>query len=311
MTTSSSSPGMSSPARSLIEKLQLAAMDIKLSHSVFALPFAVLGAFLARGSGERWRDFGIKLGLVVVCMVLARTWAMLVNRLVDRRFDKDNPRTARRLFASGRLRARDGWLMAGACVLGTAAAASAYWFMFANPWPVLLVGPVLAWLAFYSFTKRFTMFCHGVLGLALALAPVCAALAVRPEALSDTRAIWLIAGVVVLWVAGFDVIYALQDVDFDLKTRLHSLPSTLGPRGAIWCSRVLHAGSLTLLIVAALAEPRFGAIFYAGVALVGGLLMVEHGVLARQGLRGLDMAFFTINGVVSCVLGLCGVLDLL
>lgn len=300
----------------MLGSLRLAAADIKLAHSVFALPFAVLAAFLARpvraAAAGTWFDarFAGQLALVVVCMVLARTWAMLVNRLADRKIDAANPRTSRRVIASGRLRVGRATAIAFFAAGLFVVASAGFWLWFDNRWPLLLSVPVLGFIALYSFTKRFTALCHVFLGAALGLSPVAAAIAVEPASLEHVRAIWYLAGMVVVWVAGFDVIYALQDFEFDLANRLHSLPSTLGPRGAIWVSRALHAGAFALLVTAARSEPRFGAVVYAAVAAVGGLLIAEHVVLARRGKAGLDMAFFTLNGIVSCVLGLAGVLDL-
>jgi 4-hydroxybenzoate polyprenyltransferase len=296
---------------SLPERVRLAASDIKLAHSVFALPFAVLGVFLARPAGLAWSRLAVLLGLVVVCMVLARTWAMLVNRLADRDIDAANPRTRRRVFAAGRLSARDGWAIALACAAGFVGVTGVFWLGFANPWPVLLSVPVLAWIALYSYTKRFTLLCHVFLGGALAVSPLAAAIAVEPRAVLGVPALWLLAGMVVCWVAGFDVIYALQDTEFDTQRGLHSIPSRLGPERAIWISRGLHAGAFALLALAAWVDTRLHGVFLGGVGLVGVLLIAEHWVLAKRGKAGLEMAFFTINGVVSCVLGLAGVADVL
>lgn len=290
-------------------QLRLIAGDIKLAHSVFALPFAILGAFLARPADAPWSRFAGQLALIVLCMVLARTWAMLVNRLADAEFDAANPRTARRLFASGRMRTRDGraWA-AGAAALFTLAAAG-FWAFYANPWPLALALPVLAWIALYSFTKRFTALCHLFLGGALAASPLAAAIAVEPRALADLPALWCLAGMVAAWVAGFDVIYALQDIDFDRAAGLRSIPARLGWRGAAWASRALHAAALALLIAAWRLDPRLGALFGAGVAIVAALLIAEHVLLARRGAAGIPMAFFTLNGIVSCVLGALGCAD--
>ena len=291
-------------------RVALAAGDIKLAHSVFALPFAVLGAFLARPAAAPWSRFAGQLAIVVACMVFARTWAMLVNRLADRSIDARNPRTQRRVIAAGRLSARDGLLIALGSAGAFIACTSLFWVFFANPWPLMLSVPVLAWIAFYSFTKRFTALCHVFLGGALAASPLAAAIAVAPAFVVQSVALWLLAGMVLLWVAGFDVIYALQDVEFDRGAGLSSIPARLGPTGAIWVSRVFHAGALALLVGAWWFEPRLGAAFGGGVLAVGGLLIVEHIVLAKRGKAGLEMAFFTINGIVSCVLGLAGVIDL-
>lgn len=299
------------PPASFLARARIVGADIKLAHSVFAMPFAILGGVLARPVDEPGATSAGKLALIVLCMVLARTWAMLVNRIADREFDSANQRTARRALASGRLGVRDARAFAGACAAGFVLAAGIFYVAFGNPWPVMLAVPVLAWIAFYSFTKRFTALCHIFLGGALGASPLAAAIAVNPAALSSTPALWWLAGMVVLWVGGFDVIYALQDVEFDRSAGLHSIPAKLGPGRAIWVSRVLHAGAATCLVMAATREPRFGMLFAVGVACVGVLLVLEHVVLARRGKAGLEMAFFTLNGVVSCVLGVAGVLDLL
>ena len=294
-----------------LERVRLVAGDIKLAHSVFALPFAVLGAFLARPGDGSLIVFAGQLGLIVVCMVFARTWAMLVNRLADRRFDADNPRTARRVFAAGRLSASQGWAIAlGSAALFTGSA-SLFWLFYANPWPVALSIPVLAWIALYSFTKRFTALSHLFLGGALAASPIAAAIAVNPAFVPRSGTLWWLAGMVVVWVAGFDVIYALQDIEFDRTRGLRSIPARVGPAGALWVSRGLHGAALACLVFAWYADPRLGWLFGAGVGAVGGLLMLEHAILIRRGQAGLDMAFFTVNGVVSCTLGLLGCVDLL
>lgn len=324
--------------------LRLALADIMIAHSVFALPFAVLGAFLATplftpgGAGLRpvagpARDGAIgpppgwlgdrpiarflaQLALVVVCMVLARTWAMLVNRLADRRFDRDNPRTARRALASGRLGVRQALAIALGCAALFVGVCALYWPLFDNPWPLTLSVPVLAWIAFYSFTKRFTWLCHVFLGGALAASPLAAAIAVDamgwlsagPFA-PPAATLLALAAFVALWVAGFDVAYALQDLDFDRRTGLRSIPAALGPRGALWAARALHAGALAMLVVAWRAESRLGWLFVAGVVLVGAILLFEHVVLARRGVAGLPLAFFTLNGCISLTLGSLGCLD--
>ena len=289
--------------------LRHAAADIKLAHSVFAMPFAVLGAFLARDAGAGWGRFGGQLALVVACMVLARSWAMLFNRIADRRYDALNERTRRRAIPSGRLGRSQAWGVALGCAGLFVAATSGFLVFFGNPWPLILSAPVLAWVAFYSLTKRFTALCHVFLGGALAASPLAAAIAVDPAALAHTP-LWLLAGMVLAWVAGFDVIYALQDVDFDRASGLRSIPARLGWRGALWVSRGLHLAAWGFLAAAVGAEPRFGALSWAAAGVVWFLLVTEHLVLVRRGRAGLDVAFFTLNGLVSCVLGAAGSLDL-
>ncbi len=305
----------------LSSRILVAFSDIKLAHTVFALPFAVLGAFLAFGSVQTrsapggkehvtsWPPFLWQLGLIVLCMFFARTWAMLVNRIADRRFDLANVRTARRALASGRLDPVQAAMVACACAAAFIGACLAFWFAFGNPWPALLSIPALAWIAQYSFTKRFTWASHLFLGGALAASPIAAALAVDPTSLISTPALWLIAMMVLVWVAGFDVLYALQDLEFDRKVGLHSMPARFGWRGAVWISRGLHVMAIVALVMAWSVEPRFGWLFGAGVIVTAALLVVEHVVVARRGLDGLPMAFFTVNGVVSCLLGALGSID--
>ncbi len=303
------------------ERLAIAAGDIKLSHSIFAMPFALLASFLARPARMTWRDFGFALVLVVVCMFVARSWAMLINRLADRMLDARNPRTSRRAFASGRLSPSFGVVLTlslGAIFL---AVTSVFWFAFANPWPVLLAIPVLAWIGLYSFTKRFTWACHLFLGTSLAASPLAAAIAINPGVLwlaasqnpdvpEGTRAaLWCLAAMVTLWVAGFDIIYSLQDVDEDRRERLYSIPSRLGVRGAIWISRVLHGAAFLCLALAWRTDSRLALLFGIGVLLVGVLLIIEHTILAKRGKAGLQAAFFTMNGLVSLVVGGLGIVD--
>jgi 4-hydroxybenzoate polyprenyltransferase len=304
-----------SAGRSVLGLLRVAAGDIKLAHSVFALPFAVLGSFLALRrlwTGDfPWRTFCVQLLLVIGCMVFARTWAMLINRYADRGIDAENPRTARRAIPAGRMSPAEVRMLAAFCAAGFLVLCAGFGVLQDNWWPLGLGLPVLAWIALYSYTKRFTLLCHWFLGAALAVSPLAAAIAVRPGALADTPALWLLSGMVLLWVAGFDVIYALQDLDFDRARGLRSIPAALGVRGAIWTARILHAGAFALLVLAARADPRLGEVFGVAVASVGVLLIAEHAVLSVRGRAGLEMAFFTINGVVSVLLGLAGVVDVL
>lgn len=328
------------PRATLVGKFAVAAADIKIAHSIFALPFAVLAAFLAGpgrwmrtpdalsdtlpaagvdggsaaaeaggGGFAGWTGFAIKLVLIVLCMVLARTWAMLVNRIADRKLDADNPRTAKRAFAAGKLSTADGLLMlAGSAGLFIGVCAL-FLLFFGNDWPVYGSIPVLLWIAFYSFTKRFTLLCHFFLGGALAVSPIAAAVAVDPEAL-QMPSIWLLAGMVLCWVAGFDVIYALQDHAHDSKAGLHSIPAKLGPKRAIYLSRLLHLICFALLCGAWVMNPNLSRAFGVGVGLTAVLLLTEHVVLAKRGEAGLNMAFFTVNGVISVVLAIAGITDL-
>jgi 4-hydroxybenzoate polyprenyltransferase len=307
-------PQLQSDSQSPIAKLIIAMGDIKLAHSVFAMPFAILGAFLvaplADSGSIDWAALGKMLILVVLCMVFARNWAMLFNRVADARIDADNPRTARRAFASGALSPRDGYLMLalnaaafmGGCVL--------FGVLFQNWWPSILGVPVLIWIAFYSLTKRFTWLCHVFLGGALAASPIAAAIAVNPELVLSTPTVFWIAGMVLCWVAGFDVIYALQDLDYDRSVGLNSMPARFGWRGALWVSRALHLIAITCLLMALVGDDRLGVLFMIAIGLVALLLIAEHGLLITRGKAGIPMAFFTLNGVVSVVLGTLGCIEI-
>lgn len=312
-------------------KLRLVCADIKLAHSVFALPFALLAAFLVApggapaivGSGQAsdpialdhhtsidWLRFQGQLLLVVVCMFFARTWAMVVNRVADRKIDAENPRTARRAFAAGAMSGRDGAIVLTGSALAFVGACALYWVFYNNAWPTLLSWVVLVWIAFYSYTKRFTWLCHVFLGGALAVSPIAAAIAVSADLIAPASVLWL-SLMVLLWVAGFDVIYALQDLDFDRERGLRSIPARFGWRGAAWISRVLHLGAVGALVAAFRVEPRFGVLFLIGLGIVVAALAWEHLVLARRGRAGIPMAFFTLNGVVAIALGAFGIADTL
>jgi 4-hydroxybenzoate polyprenyltransferase len=309
--------------RSIIDSGRVVAGDIKLAHSVFALPFALLAAVMAAapaapgapgGDGPATIDatrFGILTGLVVVAMVTARTAAMLANRILDRTIDAGNPRTVGRAIPSGRLSPRAAIAWFAAASAGFVLTAAGFGLVADNWWPLILSLPVLAWICAYGLFKRFTSLCHLWLGASLAISPPAAALAMDPAALAAQPAIWLLAGMVLTWVAGFDVIYALQDVETDRRDGLFSMPSRLGPARALMVSRGLHLSSLAALVAAAWIDPRFGVLFGVGVAAVATLLIVEHATVHRWGTTRISLTFFTLNGVISCLLGSLGVVDVL
>ena len=203
---------------------------------------------------------------------------MTVNRLADARFDAVNPRTAGRAIPAGRAsRQAAVWVIAGSAAVFVWSACGFGWAR-GNWWPAVLSPAVLAIVAGYSFTKRFTAMCHVVLGVALGLSPLAAALAIEPGYLREP-APWLLAGFVAGWVAGFDVIYALADVKVDRALGLHSLPSWLGADGALWVSRGLHAAAAALLVACAVTSPLLGSLFLGATVLVVGLLVVEHALV--------------------------------
>jgi len=268
---------------------------VRFSHTVFALPFALLSAALAWADEPfRWQDL---LG-ILVCMVAARNFAMAVNRLADRRIDARNPRTAGRHLPAGTLSVP----VVSAFALASAAAFVAGAALFlarepANPWPVYLSGPVLLFLAGYSFAKRFTALAHFWLGAALMLAPVAAWIAVRgPTGMAVPL---LLGGAVLFWVAGFDILYACQDADFDRAEGLCSVPARLGVRRSLRVAAACHAVMFGLLVGLFFASPHLGAVYLAGLTAVGGLLVYEHALVRPNDLSRVNRAFFQVNGVIS------------
>ncbi|MHC4448090.1 MAG: UbiA family prenyltransferase [Planctomycetota bacterium] len=199
----------------------------------------------------------------------------------------------------------------GACAAAFMGVCALFGLLYGNWWPAWLGLPVLGWLSLYPLCKRFTIASHLVLGSALAISPLAAALAVSPQAIGEQTALWLLAGMVLFWVAGFDVIYALQDARVDREQGLHSIPGRLGAGHALAASRLLHVTAALLLAGAAVVDPRFGLLFMVGVLVVWVLLLYEHRTVANWGTSRIAMAFFTLNGLISCVLGLLGVIDVL
>jgi 4-hydroxybenzoate polyprenyltransferase len=294
-----------------VQSLKAAASDIKLHHSVFALPFALLGACLAAVTPEGlpWGGMMFRLALVVACMVAARTAAMLANRLVDADIDARNPRTAGRAIPAGRLSRGAAAAMLAASVIAFLACAWAFLPLFDNPWPVRLAMPVMLWLLAYPYLKRHTWLCHAWLGASLAMSVPAAAIAVRPGA-ATLPAVWWLAGMVLPWVTGFDVIYALQDVETDRRQGLFSMPARLGAGRALALSLAMHVVAVLCLAQAWRAEPRLGAPFAAAIVAVIALLAVEHATVRRWGTTRMALTFFTLNGCVSLLLGMAGILGL-
>ena len=293
----------------LAQRVTAVARDIKLAHSAFALPFALLATFLAAGSAGALPS-AATLGLIILCMFTARTVAMAVNRWADARMDAANPRTARRAIPSGLVTPRFVLGTALASAAAFVAATAGFYLIDANPWPLMLSPLVLAYLAAYSFTKRITWLCHLFLGGALALSPLAAAIAVEPAHLARA-APYLLFAVVLCWVAGFDVIYALQDVTFDRAHAVFSMPAHLGVERALWISRALHAIVVGGLVALVWLSPQLSVAFAAAVAITAALLALEHTLVWRSSTNHMHAAFFTINGIISLLLGAAGIADVL
>jgi 4-hydroxybenzoate polyprenyltransferase len=266
---------------------------VRFSHSVFALPFALSGAWLASGGRPPARV----LLLVVLCAVAARTAAMGFNRIVDREIDAQNPRTRGREIPARKIRAGAAALL----VLVASAAFVGFAFLL-NRTSGLLSFPVLAVLLAYSYVKRVSSSAHFVLGFALALAPLGAWIAVRGgfDGASPVPVLWL-ALAVLAWVAGFDLIYACQDVDFDRQARLHSIPAKLGVGRALALSSALHAGTVLCLVLVG-TSARLSFIWWGAVLCAAALLAWEHSLVSEKDLSRVNAAFFTVNGWVSVLL---------
>ncbi len=287
---------------------------IKFSHSVFALPFALMATFLAGREAFRVGDSTtlypswISLGLIVLCMVAARSVAMTFNRLVDAAIDARNPRTANRPIPAGTISRPQALLFLLVAGVFFVIGCGGFWLLNANPWPMILALPVLAYLCFYSYTKRLTRWSHFVLGSAIAFSPVAAWIAIHPASLGWPA--FLLMGAVTCWIAGFDIIYACQDIDVDRREKLHSLPSRLGSKRALGIARAAHVLTV-LLLVALVPTAQLGWLYAAGVIIVAVLLFIEHSLVKPDDFSKVNLAFFTVNGIISLVLGALTITDVL
>ena len=280
---------------------------VRFSHTIFALPFALMAVILAfqaqapaaTSPAEWWRR-----GLgVLLCMVTARTAAMAFNRLVDRSFDAANPRTATRHLPRGDLAVGEVF---GLVALSCGAFIAATLLFLPNWLPLVLSVPVLAWLLGYSYAKRFTMLAHVWLGAALGMAPVAAWIAIRGEALlanpADGLPAIILGLAVTTWVAGFDIIYACQDAGFDASQGLHSIPARLGVPRALTLAMGLHAVTLVILATLPLVVPQLGAVYWGTLVAIAALLLWEHSLVSPDDLSRVNQAFFTANAAIGVLL---------
>jgi 4-hydroxybenzoate polyprenyltransferase len=283
---------------------------IKFAHTVFALPFALVGFFLGvralqsegNGTDIDMQFYAYSLLLVLLCMIFARSAAMAFNRYLDRHFDAQNPRTVIREIPAGILSANHVlWFTIIMSVLFILSA----WMI--NPICFALSPVALLVILGYSYTKRFTALCHLVLGLALSLAPTGAFIAMTGYFSLEPI---LISLAVLFWVAGFDIIYALQDDAFDKQQGLKSIPVMLGRKAALNLSRIFHLLTASLLIIAGVLIE--GGIYHiVGTVIFNALLIYQHTIVKSDDLRKVNMAFFTTNGIASIVFGIFAILDLL
>lgn len=264
---------------------------IKFSHTIFALPFALIGFGLAVTAFGH--EFRIPVLIqVLICMVTARTAAMAFNRFLDREIDARNPRTAQREIPAGKVSPREALALT---LVSSLAFVITSWTL--HPLCFYLSFPALAIILLYSYTKKFTSWCHLVLGLGLSLSPIGAFLAVTGYFA------WvpvLFSIIVLTWVAGFDILYSLQDQEFDRDQSLHSIPSRFGIFGSLWISRTLHAVAGVGVLLAPLWVEVHG-IYWLGAAIFLGLLVFQHRVVGQGNLSRINLAFATTNGVISLV----------
>jgi 4-hydroxybenzoate polyprenyltransferase len=290
-------------AENLSAKLRLFAGDIKIAHTVFALPFALFAAFLGAGGFPGV----LKLVLILLCMVTARTVAMAANRLLDAELDRRNARTAVRAIPSGRLSPVFYAVILVLCALLFIGATLGFLY-FDNAWPAILSLPVLLFLVGYPLMKRFTHFCHYYLGGALALAPICAWIAVTG---SLANLPWVLPLAVLLWTAGFDILYACQDYESDVENRVFSVPAALGIGRALLAARFTHAACVLSLFMLGIQSPSLGGLYFVALTITVILLVVEHCLVDEKDLSRLNVAFFTLNGVISLVLSTLGIINVL
>ena len=298
---------------------------IKFSHTIFAMPFAIIGFFLGldlfldlsglfeyspvlSGGDDKdfsviftWKFWLIKFVLVVLCMIFARSAAMAFNRYLDRHYDAQNPRTAIREIPAGVISEKNALVFT---IISCALFITCTFFI--NNICFYLSPVALFVILFYSYTKRFTALCHLVLGLGLSLAPIGAYLAVT--GVFDWLPV-LFSFAVLFWVSGFDIIYALQDEEFDKANQLHSIPSILGKKNALGVSALLHVLAAVAVVFAGWCG-KFGYWYWAGVAIFIGMLVYQHSIVKPNDLRRVNLAFMTANGIASVVFAVFVLIDL-
>ena len=285
---------------SLTQNIKTYASLVTFNHTLFALPFAMIGYFLAAIRDGYGFDLRL-LGLVILCMVFARNAAMSFNRYIDRNIDEANPRTHARDIPAGRVKASSALIFA---ILNALLFVAASWFI--NPLCFYLSPVALLVTLGYSLTKRFSSSSHLVLGLGLSLAPIGSYIAVSGE----LRLLpVMFSACVVFWVSGFDIIYALQDESYDRDNKLHSLPVLLGIRNALRLSSLFHVISF-LFVVAAGVVWNFGYLYWIGCAIFSTLLITQHRLVKPDDLSKLNFAFFTTNGIASLLFSACVIADL-
>lgn len=285
---------------------------VKFSHTIFAMPFAMIGFVLGLINNHLYNSitisksdywaYGFKLLLVIICMITARSAAMAFNRYLDRHFDAKNPRTANREIPAGIISAENALsFIIGSCIVFVVAT------YFINPLCLYLSPVALFVILFYSYTKRFTYLCHLVLGVGLSLAPIGAYIAVTGS--FDLLPI-LFSFSVIFWVSGFDIIYALNDIDFDQSQQLYSIPAIMGTKKGLRISEIFHTVSAACVIAAGVYG-NFHWLYWVGVALFVGMLIYQHTIVKPHDLSKVNIAFMTANGIASVVFAVFVIADVL
>ncbi len=282
----------------ILKKIKTMLEMIKFKHTVFALPFAFIGAFLAANGVPDLKTFI----LVIIAMFGARTCAMAFNRIVDHKFDAANPRTANRAIPAGEVSLSESWLMV---IISGLVFFLACWFL--NSLTFILAPFALTLTLVYSLTKRFTSLCHVVLGVALAFAPIGGWVAVTGSLEGFP---WVLSLGVLFWVAGFDCIYACLDADFDRKTGLHSLPAKLGRKRAFNLAVIFHIIAFILFTITGVLTD-LNWIYFIGIAITGAALFYQHFIISPDDLSHIKMSFFSMNGIISITLFIATFLSLL
>lgn len=286
---------------SLLNKVKDLLEMIKFSHTVFAFPFALMGVILAAKANGAPPSIW-QLLWICIAMIGARSCAMGLNRVLDARFDAQNPRTATRAIPAGTISLKEGWLFT---LVSGAVFLLAAWAL--NPLCLIIAPFILGLFVLYTLAKRFTALAHLILGLCLGLAPIAAWIALRGDLQWPVVALGL---AVLFWVAGFDIFFALQDQDFDQSAGLHSIPVKLGAEKSIQLVRIFH-GAMLFLLWAVGAGAGLGAIYWLGVLIVFGLLVYEHSLVKPDDFSKMDQAFFNMNGYISVTIFAFTLLDVL
>ncbi|WP_096892618.1 UbiA-like polyprenyltransferase [Candidatus Scalindua japonica] len=270
---------------------------IKFSHTIFSFPFAVMSAFIAAGGVPRIRS----LLLIIGALVMARSCAMSFNRLVDAKYDISNPRTAYRIQLQNHIGKTNLWFFTISCTILFIVCAGML-----NRLSLIISPAALLVIFGYSYTKRFTHYSHLVLGLSLSLSPIGAWIGITGEI---TTAPFILALAVLLWTAGFDIIYACQDLQHDIETKLHSIPKMMGIKNSLIFSSVLHFFVvITLLLFMYFTNLRY--VYFGGVVFVGIMLIYEHSLIKPHDLSKINLAFFTVNGLISMILMVATIVDI-